>query len=198
LRTFEQLLRRHEQTQDPTSRAAVEAELWACYGVEEAVMVLDMAGFSLLTLRHGVVHYLSMVRRMQRVVKPIVERHHGRVVKFEADNCFARFVEVTAAVEAAAEFHRAFAHLNALREPDDDVHVSTGIDHGRFLLVQDRDLFGSPVNLASKLGEDIAQPGEILVTAGGVAQARGLPGWVTETVRATVSGVDLDAVRVLW
>ena len=50
-----------------------------------------MSGFSLLTRRYGIVHYLSMVRRMQEVTRPIVHDHSGSVVKFEADNGFAVF-----------------------------------------------------------------------------------------------------------
>jgi adenylate cyclase len=198
VKTFQELLRRHEEAQDPATRAAVEAELWSTYGVEEAVLVLDMAGFSLLTLRHGVVHYLSMVRRMQRVVRPIVERNGGWVVKFEADNSFARFSGVRPAVQAAVEMHRAFACLNPLRDAETSIEVSIGIDYGRFLLVDDRDLFGNPVNLASKLGEDVARHGEILITAAAVEAAEGLPGVAIEPAPCTVSGIAVRAFRIHW
>lgn len=196
---FEELLRRFEDAEGEEARAAAEAELWTAYGVEGAVMVLDMAGFSLLTLRHGVVHYLALVQRMQRLVRPVVERHLGSVVKFEADNCFARFPEVKPAIAATVEIHRAFTHLNALQDARSDITVSTGVDFGRFLLVDaGRDFFGGPVNLASKLGEDIAQPGEVLVTAEAMERVGELPDLGREPVRATVSGLEITAVRILW
>lgn len=199
MRSFTEFLRRVEEAGTDDARAAVEAELWAAFGVEGAVVVLDMAGFSLLTLRHGIVHYLAMVQRMQRIVRPVVERHLGSVVKFEADNCFARFPEVEPAIAAAVEIHRAFTHLNALRDARSDITVSTGIDFGQFLLVDGgRDYFGSPVNLASKLGEDVARPGEILVSAEAVKRVGDLPDLGREPVLATVSGLDIAAVRILW
>jgi len=199
VRSFTEFLRRVEEAGTDDARAAVEAELWAAFGVEGAVVVLDMAGFSLLTLRHGIVHYLAMVQRMQRIVRPVVERHLGSVVKFEADNCFARFPEVEPAIAAAVEIHRAFTHLNALRDARSDITVSTGIDFGQFLLVDGgRDYFGSPVNLASKLGEDVARPGEILVSAEAVKRVGDLPDLGREPVLATVSGLDIAAVRILW
>ncbi len=196
--TFEELLTRHEQAADAATRAAVEAELWSSFGVEEAVLVLDMVGFSLLTLRHGVVHYLSMVRRMQRVVEPIVERFRGQVVKFEADNCFARFPGAADAVAAAVEILRGFEHLNVLRQDDDDIHIAVGVDYGRFLLVEGRDLFGNPVNLASKLGEDVARGGEILVTEAAVRSAGDLPGLGATPVRHVLAGVEVLTYRVSW
>jgi class 3 adenylate cyclase len=196
---FQELLRRYEEADGEAAQAPVEAELWRTFGVEGTVTVMDMAGFSLLTLRHGVVHYLAMVRRMQRIVRPVVERHGGSVVKFEADNCFARFPEVEPAIAAAVDVHRAFIHLNALLDDRSDISVATGVDFGRFLLVDGgRDYFGSPVNLASKLGEDLAQPGEILVSSEAMARVSQLPDLGQETVRATVSGLDLVAVRILW
>ena len=72
-------------------RRIIEKEVWDTYGRECAVCIHDMSGFSRLTEKHGIVHYLSMVRHMQIVVKPIIQRFGGEVVKFEADNCFARF-----------------------------------------------------------------------------------------------------------
>ena len=39
-----------------------------------------------------------------------------------------------------------------------------GIGYGPVILVGDRDVFGAEVNAASKLGEDTAGPGEVLVT----------------------------------
>lgn len=41
---------------------------------------------------------------------------------------------------------------------------SVGIDVGDLLLLETEDCFGDAVNLAYKLGEDIARPGEVMVT----------------------------------
>jgi class 3 adenylate cyclase len=105
---------------------------------------------------------------------------------------------VAPAISAAVEIHRAFIHLNALRDDRSDINVSTGIDFGKFLLVDGRDYFGSPVNLASKLGEDIARSGEILVTGEAMGRVSDLPGLEREALQATVSGLDLTAFRILW
>ena len=69
---FQQQLLRYSQTEVLKERRNIEETLWAEYGAEYAVFVLDMSGFSLLTRKYGIVHYLSMVRRMQLTTEPIV------------------------------------------------------------------------------------------------------------------------------
>ena len=93
---------------DPEKRKTMEKELWDEFGVSGAVFVLDMSGFSLLTQRYGIVHYLSLVRRMQVTTEPVIQSHKGTVVKYEADNCFARFPDTRDAVEAAIALNIAF------------------------------------------------------------------------------------------
>src|SRR5262245_1059167 len=95
-----------------------------------AVLVLDMCGFSRLTLRNGIVHFLAMIRRMNRLVRPIIATAGGKIVKFEADNVFATFPRVPAAVKAARTINTALARHNQVMPRDWDVHVSIGIGYG--------------------------------------------------------------------
>jgi adenylate cyclase len=144
-------------------RKTIEAEIWERFGVEMAVFVLDMSGFSRLTQEHGAVHYLSMVRRMNLALDSIIGRNQGKLVKFEADNCFAVFPTVADAVQCGISANMQFEGMNLLTIREFDIRVCIGISHGHFLLVEERDFFGDAVNKASRLGEDIAEPGEILV-----------------------------------
>lgn len=146
-------------------RKQLETEIWERFGVEKAVFVLDMSGFSRLTQEHGAVHYLSMVRRMNLAMETVIDRNQGQLVKFEADNCFAIFDTVGDAVRCAIAANMQFEGMNLLTVSEFDIRVCIGISHGHFLLVEDRDFFGDAVNKASRLGEDIAEPGEILVDA---------------------------------
>ena len=192
---FQDLLLRHSQEAAVERRDAIEEVLWRDFGLERAVLVLDMSGFSALAQRHGIVHYLSMVRRMQLTAEPIVDGYEGTLVKFEADNCYAMFPDVAAAVRAAGELHQAFAAANAETPDELDIRIACGIDHGRILVVPGRDFYGVPVNRACKLGEDLAAPGEILLTAEAMARLPdGLAG--ASAVRFDVSGVRIDAFRV--
>ncbi|MGE5384799.1 MAG: adenylate/guanylate cyclase domain-containing protein [Betaproteobacteria bacterium] len=177
---------------DPEHRQDIESEIWQKYGRELVVLVLDMSGFSLLTQRHGIVHYLAMVRRMQRLVAPVVVDHGGAVVKFEADNCFAVFGEAMHAIQAAQAIHAALA----AQDHPDKIRVSIGIDSGKVLVVDNLDVFGNAVNRAAKLGEDIAEAGETLVTAETYALVPKDAGITGKPAQIAISGIQIGIISL--
>ena len=122
---------------------------------ELAVLVSDSAGFTRRTHEIGVLRALADVRRAYIRFRPIVAKHKGEVVCQKVDNLVAVFPDAVRAVRAALELRRA-----SRREP---VRICMGIDVGPVLRLED-DVFGAPVNVASKLGEDLAGRDEILVT----------------------------------
>ena len=61
---------------------------------------------------------------------------------------------------AFTTMQRLMTHLNEAA-----IHISVGIGYGEVLKIGDRDIFGHEMNLASKLGEDLAADDEILLTA---------------------------------
>ena len=190
--SFDELLLSYAHSDNELERKRIEDQLWNEYGAEEAVMVMDMSGFSHMTQKYGVIHYLSMVKRMQGVTRPIIERYHGHVVKYEADNCFARFKEVIDAIRASIGINHAIEGMNLMTPDEFDIHVSCGIDYGRFLLIKKKDFFGNAVNKASKLGEDISGPGEILVTEEAMRHVGEMLEIRTKKVNFNISGISLD------
>lgn len=181
-----------------SEQAALEKAIWHGWGKQAAVMVLDMSGFTLLTRTQGILQFLGMVRRMQVVTRPIVEGAGGAVVKFEADNLYAVFSTVKSAIEAAIRMNVALNAQNFLTEDTKDIYVSVGIAWGEILLVPGRDFYGDAVNLAAKLGEDLAERGEILVD---LKAWEMLDAAEREALQATetdfsISGLDIRAVRI--
>ena len=196
--TLRDYLLDYSQAADPAEREAIESKVWRQFGAERAVLVLDMSGFSLLTRRHGVIHYLSMVRRMQETVRPIVHDHEGSIVKFEADNGFAVFPDPESAIRAAIEMNRVSDRQNAEVSEEYGIHLSCGIDHGRILLIEGRDFFGDPVNTASKLGEDLADPGEILVTRTAMKALGDETDLAGNEIELSLSGIRLEACSIAY
>lgn len=128
---FQQLLLQYSQENNLENQKLIEKILWKNYGQERAVLVLDMSGFSLLTRKFGIVHYLSMVRRMQLTCEPIIKSHNGELIKFEADNCFALFSTPLLVVNAAIAMQHAFQGANIITSEAFDIHISCGIDYGK-------------------------------------------------------------------
>ncbi|HSB09499.1 MAG TPA: adenylate/guanylate cyclase domain-containing protein [Blastocatellia bacterium] len=129
-----------------------------------AVLVLDMVGFSRLTVEFGIIHYLAMIHQMQEAARPGVRGNGGKIIKLDADNLFAIFDEPARALESALDIFRAFDAINSVVPIDRDIYGSIGIGYGETLVIDDRDMFGSEVNIACKLGEDCASKSEILLT----------------------------------
>ena len=178
-------------------RNEIDAEVWRRHGVTGAVFVLDMSGFSHTSQTRGIVYYLALVRRMQIIVGPVIERYGGRVVKFEADNCFAHFPSVDQAIQATIGIRIAIDAANSTTPEDLDIEVACGIDYGEFLLLEDRDFFGLPVNHASKLGEDLAGAGEVLVTREAMATLENPERYAYEETCFTISNITLEACRLV-
>lgn len=193
---FQELLMQFSQSEVLDERKSIESTLWADYGAEFAVFVLDMSGFSLLTRKYGIVHYLSMVRRMQLTSEPIVKSYGGSMIKYEADNCFAVFPDALSAVNAAISMQHAFEAANLLTTEDLDIHIACGIDFGKVLVIGYEDCFGDPVNRASKMGEDVAAAGEILITKEAMDMIPPEANIKAREIHVSISGINILAYQV--
>ena len=154
-----------ELNQYPERGPSITAKLLEALERRVAMLVLDMVGFSRLTLEHGIIHYLAMIHQMVEAATPAVIANGGRVIKQDADNIFATFDNPTHALEAARDIFRAFDAVNTVTPLERHLYGSIGIGYGETLVIDDSDLFGSEMNLASKLGEDLAGKNDILLTA---------------------------------
>ncbi len=193
---FQDLILQFARETTAAGRQTLEDHLWREFGAERVVFVLDMSGFSLLTRKYGIIHYLSMVSRMQLISEPIIKTYGGSLIKYEADNCFAVFPDTLSAIHAAITLQLAFEASNLLTSDDLDVHISCGIDHGRILIVGNEDCFGDAVNRACKLGEDVAAKGEILVTKDAIDTISTELDFKTSEVNVSISGLAISAYSI--
>jgi adenylate cyclase len=191
MKRFFELIDRMHACPD-AERPALEQQIWGNYGVEKSVLALDMSEFSLSVRRSGIVSYLGLIRRMHVVTRPIVQACGGEVIKYLADNLMAVFPRPQQAVAAAVEINRAIASAQGM------TRVSIGIDHGRFLMVTGKDCFGDPVNVAYKLGEDLARPGEILISAATHTALAGDCAYPLRSQDVSISGLQLSVYSVMY
>ena len=188
-----QLLSQRNQSEGRV--AEIDAAIEQAFVRTVSMLVLDICGFSRITACHGIIHFLAMVHQMEQAARPAIAGNGGEVVKQEADNLFAVFSHPEQALEAALDIGRALNAMNAVQTPEAALHVSIGIGYGPTLVIADKDLFGHEMNHACKLGEDIADPGEIYLTENA---CRALPEgrYVFSEVPYTVGGVVLPSFRL--
>lgn len=178
----------------PDEREAQHQRLLETYEVERTVLALDMSGFSMSVRRSGILPHLCRIRQVQRLALPLIAENGGELVKCEADNILAVFPQARQAVWAAVAIDGAILR----EETDTQLTVAIGIDTGRILLIPGHDCFGDAVNVAYKLGEDIAQAGEILVTDKVRHALGGVGGLRLEQQMLSVSGLEILAHRVCY
>ena len=184
----------HQRNRTPGDRRRIDAEIQRRFRTIRAVLVLDMAGFSVSVQRYGIVHHLGLICHMRRRVRRHVTAAGGQTLKFEADNALAVFRTVPAALRAALAINRSFTEDNQSAAEENRIHASIGIGYGPVLLARD-DVFGDEVNLASKLGEDLAKSDEVLLTASAHRRA-GVRAGEFEALDISISGIHLAAFRL--
>lgn len=118
------------------------------------------------------------------------------MIKYEADNCFAVFPDPLSAVNAAIAMQHAFSAANLLTSDDLDIHIACGIDYGKILVIGREDCFGDPVNRASKMGEDLAAAGEILITREAMQMIPVEAGIRAREINVSISGITISAYAI--
>lgn len=187
---FEKLLRKRGTKL--SGNAKVEREILTRYQDSCSVLVLDTSGFTRLTQKYGIIHFLSLVVAMHDIVKPVIARHHALGYWGEADNIYATFPSARMAVQCALKIQHEIAKDNKRREPDERLDVCIGIGSGRMLRIGTSDCFGDPMNQACKLGEDLAGPQQVLITAATHDEISGqVSGLKFERHSTRISGVTL-------
>jgi class 3 adenylate cyclase len=183
-----------ERNQHADRADDIDRQITQTFEQRVAILAMDMCGFTQLTLAHGIIHFLAMIRQMEEVARPAIEGNGGRVIKQEADDIFAVFSEPAQALEAALDILRGFDAINKVLPPERHLHGSVGIGFGDTLVIGDEDLFGSEMNVACKLGEDIAETDEILLTDAAYAA---LPAgrYVCKPVRFALGHLDVHCYR---
>jgi class 3 adenylate cyclase len=183
-----------ERNEHPERIAEIDQKIRDTFAEKHAIMVLDMSGFSRLTIRYGIIHFLAMIHRMNAIVTPAVEEHGGRVVKLDADDVFAVFPEVGKALDASVDILKRLEAVNTGLPDELDLYASMGIGYGELLNLGD-DMFGEQMNLASKLGEDLAHRSEILLTEAARQQIEG-DAREFEQIEMSISGLHLTVYKI--
>lgn len=164
-------LRLADRPADPADAQAFDAALSDELGARLAVLVVDLSGFTRSTKRYGVLHFLAVHARALALGRPAIESVGGELVKSEADNLIAVFGDCAAALAGARAIIAAARAANVDLPSEAHVEPCLGIAWGDVIRLSD-DVFGDAVNVAYKLGEDVARPWQVLVSDSAVEQAK--------------------------
>jgi len=119
-----------------------------------AIMFTDIAGYTSQMSKDQDVA-LSMLDNKLKVLKPLIQKHKGALVKEMGDGTLSHFPTPMHATKCSTELQKSLNN-------NDKLNVRIGIHHGEAIF-RDDDVFGDVVNIASRL-ETMAPPGGVLVS----------------------------------
>ena len=153
-----------QRRQAGADRATIDASIHARFGQTHAVMYTDLVGFSRVVEAFGILHFLQLIQESETLFLPLMQRNGGACIKHEGDSMLVLFGTPQHALAAAQAMVEATVAANPGRAPEDRIEVCIGMGYGTVLRIDDNEVWGAEVNAASKLGEDLAKGGEVLVT----------------------------------
>jgi len=126
------------------------------------IVAMDVVGYSrLMELdEKGTLERLKDIRA--KIINPAVARHAGRTVKLMGDGTLLEFASVVGALQCAVDIQNELGAQAASIGPKNSLTLRIGIHLGD-VIVEDGDIYGDGVNVASRL-EGIAEPGGIVLS----------------------------------
>jgi CheY-like chemotaxis protein len=127
-----------------------------------AIMITDIVGFS-KEMEKNEEHAYSKLLIHNEMIRKSISKNRGEEIKTIGDAFLVRFKSAVDAVKAAMNIQNKFLRYNKDKKDVDQILVRIGIHIGD-ILIEDNDVFGNGVNVASKI-EPLAEPGGICISA---------------------------------
>lgn len=124
-----------------------------------AIVFIDIAGYTQRTSSQTREENLTMLKRFDGLVRPLVRCYHGSVVKTIGDAYLLTFRSPTHALLCSMAIQDRIAETDKDVTPTDRFIVRAAVNAGDVRL-EGSDVFGEAVNIASRI-EGKAGPGEI-------------------------------------
>jgi class 3 adenylate cyclase len=116
------------------------------------IVFLDMQGYTKRSAKQTIEEMKLFHDQMFKFVADIVDKWNGIMVKSMGDGFMVRFESPTNAVQAGIEIQRKLDARNAqMMNPASIVRFRVGINTGEVGMDENGDLFGDPVNIASRI-----------------------------------------------
>jgi len=125
------------------------------------VFFSDIRGFTDYTSKHGNDAAFSLLQTHNSLLEAEITAHQGTIIKTEGDCFMVSFSSGRTAIFCALAVQKRLREHNAT-SAEPPIHVGIGINTGEAVL-KDGDLFGSAVNLASRLC-GVATAGQVLIS----------------------------------
>ena len=117
-----------------------------------AIMFTDIVGYT-QQMSEDEDKAFALIQKKRGLLLPLLEKYEGKLIKEIGDGTLTRYFNANNAINCASNFQSSTS---------DDLNVRAGIHTGK-VIVDNEDVFGDVVNIASRL-ESFAIPGSIFVS----------------------------------
>jgi serine/threonine protein kinase len=150
------------EQETPAERREIKTQL---IQIRDATILLsDIIGITPYFESHGDIAGRKKIQKHNELLFPVIQRHHGAVIKTIGDAIMAHFESPDDGVEAAMEMQQVLdATSRSLVDADDKILIRIGLHSGRTIF-EKQDAFGDAVNVASRICSK-AGAGEILISS---------------------------------
>ena len=157
---FVKMIENRQNATTEYEKKQADAVMNARFTKRKAVLVIEMFEQAEVAHEHGVLPFIDMVLTMKRHCSMAVHHRHGKCV---------RSIETKIIGQIMALFDRPIDCMRAAIEArfrcrEEGFQLSIGAGYTEILDLDACNAFGDAVNMAFKLGEDVATGGEILIT----------------------------------
>jgi class 3 adenylate cyclase len=194
------LTRRHELGLAPQALAVLDDSIADRFlSARDVSVLLFGLQVGLVTERRGIPTAFSLKHTILELLEPLIEAHGGRAV----EDTFVVFDEPHEAVACALALAARVKQYNSEVTPEEQMQPKGfGVHSGPMLIVPSTNVhWGDCVSTASKLGEDLAEEGEVLVSDKVWEAVRRLPAFQVPSLKANLrelstSGVNFHAFSI--
>jgi class 3 adenylate cyclase len=112
------------------------------------VMFTDLKGSTAFAEKHGDLAHRTLIKNSNGIVLPIIKKY-GTLVKTMGDGTMSYYENPSDALRAGVEIQREIDNFNLEKKLDQLILIRVGIHTGQGI-VEDNDIFGDVVNVASR------------------------------------------------
>jgi class 3 adenylate cyclase len=163
------------------------------------ILFADVCGSTRLYETVGDAEARARIGRCIALMTEAAERRGGTLIKTIGDEIMCRFPRAEDAAAAALEMQDAVAGAEIAGAPGSSLAIHVGLHYGP-VVIEERDIFGDAVNLASRM-VNLAKRDQVLTTAATVdALPPGLRKSARQVDRAAVRGKKepIDVYELVW
>ncbi len=118
---------------------------------DKTILFSDIVAITKFFDKFGDMAGRKRIQKHNQLLFPVIQRHRGKVIKTIGDAIMAYFVLQDDAVEAAIDMQQVLQKQNSgLVDVDAQIHIRIGLHSGP-CIVEDQDVFGDAVNVASRV-----------------------------------------------